>query len=74
MPGVYAEGIFSGVGAITGVSTWVAAFIDFLKRGLLNKANLLVSMGDFRREIGELGCQMVGELHDPAVLPERRDQ
>ena len=53
-PGVYVEEIPSGVRTITGVSTSVAAFIDFFKRGPLNKAVQLFSMGDFGREFGGL--------------------
>jgi phage tail sheath protein FI len=53
-PGVYIEEIPSGVRTITGVSTSVAAFVDFFKRGLLNKAVQLFSMGDFGREFGGL--------------------
>jgi len=53
-PGVYVEEIPSGVRTITGVSTSVAAFIDFFKRGPLNKAIQLFSMGDFGREFGGL--------------------
>ena len=53
-PGVYVEEIPSGVRTITGVSTSVAAFIDFFRRGPLNKAVQLFSMGDFGREFGGL--------------------
>ena len=53
-PGVYVEEIPSGVRTITGVSTSVAAFIDLFKRGPLNKAVQLFSMGDFGREFGGL--------------------
>jgi hypothetical protein len=53
-PGVYVEEIPSGVRTITGVSTSVAAFIDFFRRGPLNKAIQLFSMGDFVREFGGL--------------------
>ncbi len=53
-PGVYVEEIPSGVRTITGVSTSVAAFIDYFKRGPLNKAVQLFSMGDFSREFGGL--------------------
>ena len=53
-PGVYVEEIPSGVRTITGVSTSVAAFIDFFKRGPLNKAVQLFSMGDFGRAFGGL--------------------
>ena len=53
-PGVYVEEIPSGVRTITGVSTSVAAFIDLFRRGPLNKAVQLFSMGDFGREFGGL--------------------
>ena len=53
-PGVYVEEIPSGVRTITGVSTSVAAFVDLFKRGPLNKAVQLFSMGDFGREFGGL--------------------
>ena len=53
-PGVYVEEIPSGVRTITGVSTSVAAFVDYFKRGPLNKAVQLFSMGDFGREFGGL--------------------
>ena len=53
-PGVYVEEIPSGVRTITGVSTSVAAFIDLFKRGPLNEAVQLFSMGDFGREFGGL--------------------
>jgi phage tail sheath protein FI len=45
-PGVYFEEISSGVRTITGVSTSVAAFINYFKRGPLNKAVQLFSMTD----------------------------
>ena len=53
-PGVYVEEIPSGVRTITGVATSVAAFVDFFKRGPLNKAVQLFSLGDFGREFGGL--------------------
>ena len=53
-PGVYLEEIPSAVHTITGVSTSVAAFIDYFKRGPLNKAVQIFSMGDFTREFGGL--------------------
>jgi uncharacterized protein len=59
-PGVYVEEIPSGVRTITGVSTSVAAFIDFFKRGPLNKAVQLFSMGDFGREFGGLDANSEG--------------
>ena len=53
-PGVYIEEIPSGVRTITGVSTSVAAFIDYFKRGPLNKAVQIFNFGDFEREFGGL--------------------
>src|SRR5262245_63090467 len=53
-PGVYIEEIPSGVRTITGVATSIAAFIDFFKQGLMNKAVQLFNMGDFEREFGGL--------------------
>lgn len=53
-PGVYIEEIPSGVRTITGVSTSVAAFIDFFQRGFLNRAIQIFSMADFEREFGGL--------------------
>ncbi|MEA3335570.1 MAG: phage tail sheath subtilisin-like domain-containing protein [Chloroflexota bacterium] len=53
-PGVYIEEIPSGVRTITGVSTSVAAFVDYFKRGSMNKAVQIFSMGDFERGFGGL--------------------
>ncbi len=53
-PGVYIEEIPSGVRAIAGVSTSVAAFIDAFKRGPANRAVRVFSFGDFEREFGGL--------------------
>lgn len=53
-PGVYIEELPSGVRTITGVSTSVAAFVDYFKQGLLNKPVQLLSFGDFDREFGGL--------------------
>lgn len=59
-PGVYIEEIPSGVRTIVGVATSVAAFIDYFKRGPLDKAVQIFSMGDFEREFGGLDKQSEG--------------
>ena len=51
-PGVYIEEIPSGVRTIMGVSTSVAAFIDYFKSGPMNKAVQIFNMGDFERVFG----------------------
>jgi phage tail sheath protein FI len=56
-PGVYIEEIPSGVRTITGVATSIAAFIDFFRRGLMNRAVQIFNMGDFEREFGGLEVQ-----------------
>jgi phage tail sheath protein FI len=53
-PGVYIEEIPSGVRTITGVSTSVAAFLDYFRRGPVNRAVRVFSLGDFNREFGGL--------------------
>lgn len=53
-PGVYVEEIPSGVHTIIGVSTANTAFIDFFKRGPMNKAVLINSLADFERTFGGL--------------------
>ena len=53
-PGEYIEEIPSGVHAITGVSTSATAFIDFFKRGPVDKAMRITSFGDFERVFGGL--------------------
>jgi hypothetical protein len=53
-PGVYIEEVPSSVRTIVGVSTSVAAFIDFFARGPLNQALQIFNMGDFQREFGGL--------------------
>jgi phage tail sheath protein FI len=53
-PGVYIEEIPSGVRTIVGVSTSVAAFVDFFPRGPLNKAVEIFSLSDFERNFGGL--------------------
>ena len=60
-PGVYIEEVPSGVRTITGVSTSVAAFIDFFARGPLelsvNVPIQIFSFGDFEREFGGLDAR-----------------
>ncbi|HET9228764.1 MAG TPA: hypothetical protein VFR31_18945, partial [Thermoanaerobaculia bacterium] len=56
-PGVYIEEIPSGVRTITGVATSVAAFVDFFRRGPLNKAVQIFNFGDFERVFGGLDKQ-----------------
>jgi hypothetical protein len=56
-PGVYIEEIPSGVRTITGVSTSVAAFIDYFKRGPTDKAVQIFNFGDFEREFGGLDAR-----------------
>lgn len=53
-PGVYVEEIPSGVRTIAGVSTSIAAFIDYFRRGPMNRAVRIFSFGDFEREFGGL--------------------
>ena len=53
-PGVYIEELPSGVRTIVGVATSVAAFIDFFRRGPMNKAVQILSVADFEREFGGL--------------------
>src|SRR5512139_2399772 len=53
-PGVYIEEIPSGVRTITGVATSIAAFVDFFKKGPVNKAVQIFNWGDFVREFAGL--------------------
>ncbi|HEV3468490.1 MAG TPA: phage tail sheath C-terminal domain-containing protein [Pyrinomonadaceae bacterium] len=53
-PGVYIEEIPSGVRTITGVSTSDTAFVDFFRRGPLDKAVRISSFADFERVFGGL--------------------
>src|SRR5437773_4567369 len=53
-PGVYVEEIPSGVRSIAGVSTSVAAFVDYFQRGVVNRAVRVFNFGDFQREFGGL--------------------
>lgn len=56
-PGVYVEEISSGVHPIVGVSTSVAAFIDFFSRGPIDEAIKIMSFGDFQRIFGGLDAR-----------------
>jgi phage tail sheath protein FI len=49
-PGVYIEEIPSGVRAITGVATSIAAFIGWAAKGATDRAELILSWSDFERE------------------------
>lgn len=53
-PGVYIEEVPSSVRTITGVSTSIAAFIDFFKEGPMDEAVQILSMADFERVFGGL--------------------
>jgi uncharacterized protein len=56
-PGVYVQEIPSGVRTIAGVSTSIAVFIDYFRRGPMNRAVRIFSFGDFEREFGGLDAQ-----------------
>jgi hypothetical protein len=56
-PGVYIEEIPSGVRTITGVATSITAFIGYFRRGPMNKAVQVFSMGDFERIYGGLDAE-----------------
>src|SRR4051812_23593293 len=53
-PGVYIEEVSSGVRTIMGVSTSVAAFVGFFKRGSTKAAIQIFNFSDFTREFGGL--------------------
>jgi|APLak6261659120_1056016.scaffolds.fasta_scaffold00100_1 uncharacterized protein len=53
-PGVYIEEVSSGVRAITGVATSIAAFVGYTRKGTLNRATLVMSFADFERNFGGL--------------------
>jgi hypothetical protein len=55
-PGVYIEEIPSGVHAITGVATSIAAFVDAFSAGPLNSAVQILSFADFERQFGGLSA------------------
>jgi len=54
IPGVYVEEVASGVRTIGGVSTSVTAFVGVLKRGPLNRAQRVLSSGEFDSVYGGL--------------------
>lgn len=53
-PGIYVEEVPSGVRTIAGVSTSNTAFIDFFKRGPVDRAVRVTSREDFERRFGGL--------------------
>ena len=53
-PGVYIEEIPSGVRAITGVATSIAAFVGWTPRGPVDEAGHVYSWGDYDRLFGGL--------------------
>ena len=53
-PGVYIQEVPSGVRTITGVSTSIAAFIGYTKKGPLDKAEEVFSFADYERKFGGL--------------------
>lgn len=53
-PGVYIEEVSSGVRTIAAVSTSVAAFVGFFKRGSTKAAVQVFNFSDFTREFGGL--------------------
>ena len=53
-PGVYVEELPSGVRTIVGVSTSVAAFVGYFRRGPLNTPVRIFNPGDFDRGFGGL--------------------
>lgn len=57
-PGVYVQGIPSGVRTITGVATSVAAFVGAAKRGPVNKAVRIRSFADFEQRFGGLAANL----------------
>ncbi|WP_267221353.1 phage tail sheath C-terminal domain-containing protein [Dyella silvae] len=55
-PGVYVEEISSGVHAIVGVATSIAAFVGYTQSGPDHKAVELFSFADFQRNFGGLAA------------------
>ena len=53
-PGVYVQEIPSGTHTIVGVATSVAAFVDYFRKGPMNKPVRIQNLGDFDRELGGL--------------------
>ncbi|HWC95651.1 MAG TPA: phage tail sheath C-terminal domain-containing protein [Candidatus Sulfopaludibacter sp.] len=56
-PGVYVEEIPSGVRAITGVATSIAAFAGWAAQGPTDQARLILSWADFNRQFGGLDAR-----------------
>lgn len=56
-PGVYIEEIPSGVRTITGVATSITAFIGRARRGPVDQAVTINSLGDFERIFGGMWAQ-----------------
>lgn len=56
-PGVYIEEVSSGVHAITGVATSIAAFVGYTRKGVPDKAVAITSFADFERSYGGLDRQ-----------------
>ncbi|MCP6756351.1 hypothetical protein NL533_32490, partial [Klebsiella pneumoniae] len=56
-PGVYLERLPSGVRAITGVSTSVAAFLGEALRGQVGVAKRVLNFSDFDRGFGGLASE-----------------
>ena len=53
-PGVYIEEVPSGVRTIVGVATSVTAFIGYFSKGLMDRAQRILSYSDFERDFGGL--------------------
>ncbi|SRR6266568_2596254 len=53
-PGVYIEEVPSGVHAITGVATSIAAFVGWSAKGSADEAQLISSWADYQRSFGGL--------------------
>ena len=53
-PGVYIQELISPVHSITGVATSIAAFVGYTKSGIDNRAQQILSFGDFERLYGGL--------------------
>jgi phage tail sheath protein FI len=53
-PGVYIEELQSDIRTIAGVSTSVAAFVGYFRRGPINTPVRIFSLADFEREFGGL--------------------
>src|SRR5215831_2490894 len=56
-PGVYIEEIPSGVRAITGVATSIAAFVGWAAKGPTGAAGLVLSFADYQRQYGGLDAR-----------------